>query len=405
MSSFPWRWVAVSVFIISSTLNYLDRSLLTVLAPLILAEFHLNQKSYGDIIAAFSFVYMFSSLGAGLLLDRIGLNKSISAAVAWWSSVSILTAFTSGFGSLLRVRAALGLGESAGVPAFGKLNGTYLKPSERAMGTAANQIGLSLGGIVVAAAVPFAVVHGWRAPFAFCGALGLLWIPLWLFTSKKIPPQFGAAVDRSAKTPMAIWATRDLWILMAANVLWMPLYSYWTQWTSLYLVHVQHVSVKDSAHYVWIPPLFSIAGGFCGGGLSMWWINRKTDSVSARRRAIWISAAGALSTLLLPFAATPGVATAIISLSFFFLLAGSVNIYALPIDVFGAKNAGVAIAALTFAFGLMQTLISPLVGRMHDQGMYTQVVWMLTVPLVVSAALLMGCSGRREGKVSDSGYI
>jgi len=398
MSSFPWRWVAVSVFIISSTLNYLDRSLLTVLAPLILTEFHLDQKSYGYIISAFSFVYMFSSLGAGLLLDRIGLNKSISAAVAWWSSVGILTAFTSGFGSLLGVRAALGMGESAGVPAFGKLNGTYLKPSERAMGTAANQIGLSLGGIVVAAAVPFAVVHGWRAPFAVCGALGLLWIPLWLFTSKHIPPQYGAAVGGESRTPMAIWATRDLWILMAANVLWMPLYSYWTQWTSLYLIHVQHVSVKESAKYVWIPPLVSIAGGFCGGGLSMWWINRKVDSVSARRRAVCISAIGALATLSLPLTTTAAAATVIISLSFFFLLAGSVNIYALPIDVFGAKNAGVAIAALTFAFGLMQTVISPVVGKMHDKGMYTQVIWMLTVPLVLSAALLMGCSRRREGQ-------
>jgi ACS family hexuronate transporter-like MFS transporter len=403
MNGFPWRWLAVAVFILSSTLNYLDRSLLTVLAPLILKEFHLNQTSYGEILSAFSFVYMFSSLGAGILLDRIGLNKSIWAAVAWWSSVSILTAFTTGFGSLLGIRAALGLGESAGVPAFGKLNGTYLKPSERAMGTASNQIGLSLGGIVVAAAVPFAVVHGWRLPFAFCGALGLLWIPLWLFTSKQIPPQFGPAVAGSVKNPMAIWATRDLWLLMAANVLWMPLYSYWTQWTSLYLIHVQHISVKESAGYVWIPPLFSIAGGFFGGGLSMWWINQKTDPVSARRRAIWISAIGAMSTLALPYAPSPQAATAIICLSFFFLLAGSVNIYALPIDVFGAQNAGMAIAALTFAFGLMQTVISPLVGRMHDTGMYSQVVWLLTVPLLLSAALLMGCSRRREGQ--ESGLV
>ena len=134
MSSLSWRWLAVTVFILSSALNYLDRSLLNVLAPLILKEFALDQKSYGFIISAFSIVYAFSSLGAGILLDRIGLNKSISAAVAWWSSVSIFTAFTTGFGSLLGVRAALGVGESAGVPAFGKLNGIYLKPSRTGTG-------------------------------------------------------------------------------------------------------------------------------------------------------------------------------------------------------------------------------------------------------------------------------
>ena len=122
MNRFSWRWVAVSVFILSSTLNYLDRSLLNVLAPFILKEFQLNQQSFGYIVSAFSFVYAFSSLGAGVLLDKIGLNKSIAAAVAWWSSISIFTAFTAGFGSMLGVRAALGVGESAGVPAFGKLN-------------------------------------------------------------------------------------------------------------------------------------------------------------------------------------------------------------------------------------------------------------------------------------------
>jgi ACS family hexuronate transporter-like MFS transporter len=403
MNSFSWRWVAVSVFILSSTLNYLDRSLLNVLAPFILKEFQLNQQSFGYIVSAFSFVYAFSSLGAGVLLDKIGLNKSIAAAVAWWSSISIFTAFTSGFGSMLGVRAALGVGESAGVPAFGKLNAIYLKASERALGTATNQIGLSLGGIVAAAAVPIAVVYGWRVPFAFCGALGLVWVPVWLMVSRKIPPTFEPAREVEAGNAMAIWGTRDLWLLMAANVLWMPLYSLWSSWTTLYLTHVQHISAADSAHYVWIPPLVSNFGGFFGGWLSRRWINAGTDSVTARRRAIWISAFGAMSTLALPLATSPTAATALISMSVFFVLAGSVNIYALPLDVFGPRHAGVSIAALTFAYGLLQTVISPLIGRLGDQGMYSQAVWLLTIPLVLSAVLLMGCSRRREGQ--ESGLV
>ena len=397
MSRLSWRWVAVAIFILSSTLNYLDRSLLNVLAPLILREFSLSQQSFGFIISAFSIVYAFSSLAAGILLDRIGLNKSISAAVAWWSAVSIITAFTSGFNSLLGVRAALGIGESAGVPAFGKLNGIYLKPSERALGTASNQIGLSLGGIVAAAAVPVALFYGWRTPFAFCGALGLLWVPLWLLTSKRIKPEYGISEIAKDRNPMAIWGTRDLWLLVLANVLWMPLYSLWSNWTTLYLTSVQHISIKESAHYVWVPPLVSNLGGFFGGGLSLWWMNRQTDSVTARRRAICVSALGALVTLTLPLAKSPVAATTIISLSVFFCLAGSVNIYALPLDIFGAQHAGVAIAALTFAYGILQTLISPLIGRMADKGMYATAIWMLTVPLFFSAVLLMGCSKRREG--------
>ena len=166
---------------------------------------------------------------------------------------------------------------------------------------------------------------------------------------------------------------------------------------SLYLIHVQHVSVRDTAHYVWIPPLISNFGGFFGGGLSLWWMNLKADSVSARRRAIWVSAIGALSTLALPLVTTPLAATALISCSFFFCLAGSVNLYALPLDLFGSSQAGVAIAALTFAYGLLQTVISPIVGLMADKGLYAQVIWILTIPPLLSAAILMGCSKRREG--------
>jgi MFS family permease len=194
-----------------------------------------------------------------------------------------------------------------------------------------------------------------------------------------------------------------LWLLMAANVLWMPLYSLWSSWTTLYLTHVQHISAAESARFVWIPPLVSNFGGFFGGWLSRRWINAGTDSVTARRRAIWISAVGAMSTLALPLAQSPTAATALISMSVFFVLAGSVNIYALPLDIFGAKHAGASIAALTFAYGLLQTVISPLIGRLGDKAMYSQAVWFLTIPLILSAILLMGCSKRREGQ--ESGLV
>ena len=395
-NSFSWRWLAVAIFVVSTTLNYLDRSLLNVLAPLILKEFHLNQLSFGYIISAFSIAYAFSSLGAGLLLDRIGLNKSILAAIAWWSGAAILTAITKGFGGLLFVRAGLGIGESAGIPAFGKLNAIYLKPSERALGAAVNNVGLSLGPVLAALALPIALVIGWRIPFAVCGALGLLWIPAWWATSRQIPPDETHRQVTSVKNSAAIWGTSDLWVLIAANVLWMGGFSLWNNWVTLYLTHVQHVPLQLVAHYVWIPPLSSTFGGFFGGWLSLWWMNRHVDSVTARRRAIWVSAIGALSTVALPFAPTPATATAIISLSSFFLLAGSVNIYALPIDIFGPQRAGTAIAALTFAFGLLQTVISPIIGWLADRNLYSQVVWLVTIPVLFSALTLMGCSKRRE---------
>ena len=93
-------------------------------------------------------------------------------------------------------------------------------------------------------------------------------------------------------------------------------------------------------------------------------------------------------TLLLPFAPDARWATALISASFFFALAGSVNIYALPIDIFGAKRSGMALAALTFSYGLLQTVISPIIGYLSDHKLYSEVIWLVTAPLLLSALVL-----------------
>src|SRR6476469_8012516 len=124
------RWVAVTIFILSSTLNYLDRNLIAVLAPLILAEFQFKQTGFGFLIAAFSFAYAGSSLLVGWFLDRVGINRGISAAVGWWSAAAVGSGMVHTLPGLTFWRVEIGMGEAAGVPAVGKLNGLYLKAEE-----------------------------------------------------------------------------------------------------------------------------------------------------------------------------------------------------------------------------------------------------------------------------------
>ncbi len=381
---------------LSSTLNYLDRLLLNTLAPLIMASLGFNQTRFGLLISVFSITYAASTLFAGWILDRFGVNRGISWAVAWWSTAALGTGLVRGFGGLGICRAALGIGESAGVPAFGKVNGLYLKPGERALGAAVNQIGLSLGAALAPLFIGLALSRGWRAPFIVTGCFGFVWIPVWLMISRKIEPHYAAEefiAPEDKRSHFAILRERNLILLVLANVLWMGSYSLWSNWTTLYLTGVQHLTLRETASYVWIPPLISNFGGFFGGWLSLMWIKRSVDPVAARRRAVWISAFGALITLLLPLAPDASWATALISISFFFALSGSVNIYALPIDLYGPARSGVAIAALTCAFGIMQTVISPIIGYLSDHKLYTPVIWLVTVPLLLSAAVLMGCSG------------
>ena len=388
----PLRWIAFSVFVLSSTLNYLDRNLLVVLGPLIMEEFHLSQIQFGWLLSAFSLAYAAPTLFAGWFLDRAGVNRAIATAVGWWSGAAISTGLVGSFPGLALCRSALGIGESASVPAVGKLNGLYLKPEERAMGTALNGLGISLGLALAPLWIGVATARSWRAPFVMSGLFGLLWIPLWLVVYRFIPP--GAASRDGAPQEsqgFRLLADRRLILLMIANVLWMSGYSLWSNWITLYLTHVHHITLKDTASLVWIPPVISNLGGFFGGWLSMRSIQRGIEPVKARQRAVWVSTAGALGAFALPFMPSAGWATAIIALSFFFVLAGSVNIYALPIDIYGPQNAGFAVSALTFAYGVLQAVISPVIGWLGDHGLYHQVVWLVTVPAILSSVTLLGC--------------
>lgn len=381
------RWLAVSVFIVSSTLNYLDRQLLSTLAPLIMAEFQFNQTRFGELVSAFSLAYAMASLFAGWFLDKAGVNRGISTAVAWWSAAAASTGLARNFGLLVICRSALGIGESAGVPAVGKVNGMYLEPEELALGAALNQVGLSLGLALAPAWIGIATAYSWRAPFVIVGVLGALWIPLWRLVSRRIPA-VQPCVAAPAHAGFRLLLDRDLLWLVLANILWMGTYSLWSNWTTLYLVNVHGLTLRQTAGYVWIPPLVSNAGGFFGGWLSLRWMKRGHGAVSSRRRAVLASAAGSLSTLLLPMMTDARWATAVISVSFFFALAGSVNIYAIPIDLYGPAQSGLAISALTFAFGLLQTVISPLIGYLSDRHLYVQVVWMVAIPPLLACAAL-----------------
>ena len=235
------RWVALSVFVVASCLNYLDRQILATLAPLISAEFHLSNEDYGYVLAAFSIVYTVAAPVAGWFIDRAGLNRGISFSVALWSLAGMLTGAVSSLTGLLFTRSALGLAESGGVPATGKALRLYLLPRERAFGNAISQLGLSVGAMIAPfAATGLAMRYGWRSAFVITGLVGFLWIPLWRWTARRIPPVDDGS-STGARSPLGVLlADRRLWGLIAANVLGMTCYTLWTNWTTIFLVREHH---------------------------------------------------------------------------------------------------------------------------------------------------------------------
>jgi ACS family hexuronate transporter-like MFS transporter len=364
----PARWIAIGVFAFSSALNYLDRQLLAAAAPQIKAEFQLSNREYGLIVSVFSIIYAAASPLAGLFIDKVGLNRGACLAVGAWSLTSILTGFTTSFRGLLACRAALGVAEAGGVPAYGKANGLYLKPSEFALGTAMNQAGISLGSLsaplIMAALAP---LYGWKAPFIICGLLGFVWIPVWLATSRRIPPETPASSHRQVAVKDVV-QDRRFWGLIVGNSLVMTIYTLWSNWTTLYFVQARGMSAEQAnQQYAWIPPVFATLGAFFGGWLTLRLTRAGMEVTPARMRVCFFAAAAVLVTAAIPYMPSAFWAAAAISLSYFACLVMSTNIYALPIDYFGAGRAAFGVSALTFSFGLMQTLASPFIGQLVDQ--------------------------------------
>ena len=181
-----WRWLPVGVFVVSSTLNFLDRNLLSALAVQIEQEFHIDDQGFGFLVGAWSLAYALSAPLTGYLLDRFGLNRSAMTLVGLWSAISMLTAVTRNFAQLVACRIGLGIGESAGIPAVAKMGAIYLPTEERALGSALGQVGITIGNVLATTAgILLAAKHGWRFPFLVTGLLGLLWIPAWLSVARR----------------------------------------------------------------------------------------------------------------------------------------------------------------------------------------------------------------------------
>jgi ACS family hexuronate transporter-like MFS transporter len=382
-----FRWFVLTVFVLSTAINYLDRQTLTTLAPLLRTELRLSNIDYGWILAAFSITYAASAPFAGMLIDRVGLNLGASVAVGLWSCAGIATGATRGIGGLVGCRAALGMAEAAGIPSAAKAIHQCLKPSERALGNALNQMAVSLGMMIAPPVATFmALAAGWRSAFVVTGLLGLGWIPLWNRVCRRVPT--ASSPPPGAGTGLTLIRDGRLWAFVAANGLGMVAYSLWTNWTTLYFVDVYHLSLADSASYAWIPPVFAAVGGLAGGWLSLRLVNRGVSPVTARFRVCLLASVVALATALVPLAPSPGWASGGISLSIFAVSAFSVNMYSLPLDTFGGARAASAVSALVASYGAIQAVISPAFGKVIDLYGYTPVaVGASLTPLAASYVL------------------
>src|SRR6202522_4590181 len=175
------RWWIVWTLFFSTVTNYISRQTFSVLAPLISAQYHLTHTDLSKILGAFQISYALTWLLGGIFLDAIGTRLGLALAVTFWSVVNIFTGFASSVFGFAAFRFLLGIGEGLNWRGASKTVAEWFLSEERSLAVAIFDSGSSVGGALAALVIPWiALSYGWRWSFVFSGALGLIWLAVWL---------------------------------------------------------------------------------------------------------------------------------------------------------------------------------------------------------------------------------
>ena len=201
-----FRWVICGLLFFATTVNYLDRQVLSLTwKDFIAPEFDWSDNDYGTITATFSIIYALSNLFAGKFIDRMGTKKGYLWAIFIWSLGACLHAGcgvgtgwlkAAGFAGMMGItisvwlflacRAVLALGEAGNFPAAIKVTAEYFPKKDRAFSTSIFNSGSSVGALAAPLTIPvIAKFFGWEMAFIIIGALGFVWMGFWIWLYKK----------------------------------------------------------------------------------------------------------------------------------------------------------------------------------------------------------------------------
>lgn len=383
----PHRWTIAAMLFAATVINYVDRQALSVAASTITKELGLSNTQYADILTAFLIPYTVMYVFSGLLVDRWGTKVALAVFIAWWSAANALHALATTALLLGVFRFLLGLGESGNFMAAIKAISEWFPPKERAFANGLVNAAAATGAILSPPLISWAVIHfGWRAAFVATGALGFVWLAVWLAVYGKTPPQPEAEVK--AKVPYStLLRMPQSWGLLFARVLADPIWWFYLFWLPKYLQDVRHFSLAQIGLFAWMPYLSADLGSLAGGWLSGRFIARGLDPVAARLRAMIPAAlAMPLGIAVAYLDSTPAIA--LICLATFSHMAWKTNLMTMTNDVYPTNVVGSAAGLVGLGSGLAGAWSTPAVGRIVDAFGYESVFWMFGFLHILATALV-----------------
>lgn len=327
------KWVVLAFAFSATVINYLDRQTLSVLAPVLLVQYHISAESYSHIVSAFMLAYTISNGVSGRLLDRLGSKAGYAATIALWSAAEMLHALAKGATSFGFFRFFLGIGEAGNYPAGVKLIAEWFSIEERSLASGIFNSGASIGAIMAPPLLAWiALTLGIRAAFLIVGLSGYLWLITWLAVYRT-PVRPLTERSRPVATQQLL-RSKFLWQFTLSKVFSDPVWYFYTFWFPQYLRADFHFTLQQIGATAWIP-FFTAALGNVAGGLLFIPLRRICVSAQqARRAAVVLFSVLMMSALCIPACSSPAASIAIVSLATFGYSGALANLLCLPADIF-----------------------------------------------------------------------
>ena len=384
------RWVVCFLLFLATTINYMDRSVLSLIEPLLHLPFmgwlpglaapfqstyHLN---YGHIVECFQIAYAVGFIVAAPLIDKLGTKIGYAAAISIWAVSSLSHSLVHSVLGFCIARALLGLGESGNFPAAIKATSEWFGSEDRALVVGIFNSGSNAAFFIAPAIIPLVTSRlGWRAAFACTGLLGIIWLVLWLIfpynrlrrtlsTTQAnlqlvVPNVSGLALYR------ILFRNRGLYAFSIAKGLTDPIWWFYLFYLPMFLNDNYGLSLSQAYWPIVLVYGVSSVGSFLGGGLSGRRMKRGHTVNSGRKFALLVTALCVVPIMFVPhmhrlFPHNAWPAVALFALAAAAHQGWSANLFTTPTDMFPSTSVstvvGIGGAAGAIGGALFTVLVS-----------------------------------------------
>lgn len=399
-----FRWVICGLLLYATTVNYMDRNVLGLLAPTLEKQIGWTESQYGYIVLAFQLAYAIGFIFVGKFLDTVGTKVGYAVAILVWSLASMSHAYVAAWGwmGFMVARFALGLGESGNFPAAIKTTAEWFPKKERALAAGIFNSGSNVGIIVAALLVPVVTMKiGWKYAFFITGLLDLVWLVLWglIYRKPEEHPSVSAGElayiqSDPADAPVRVaWGRllgyRQTWAFAFGKFMTDPVWWFFLFWLPKFFSSTYHVKLTGLVLPLVVIYVAADIGSIGGGWISSALMKRGWSVNAARKTAMLICAACVAPMCFAVYMKQLWMTVGVVSLAAAAHQGWSANLFTLVSDTFPRRTVG-SVVGLGGMFGAVGGMIAAYsIGHVLD-AMHDNYVPLLTVAGFMYLITLLG---------------